>query len=252
MIHTRRGFLSLMIAFCVPLLNGCIKNTSSTVFEEVELRAASQVTLVNALGTVKLSGAIQRNAESAVLIKTEKYVDTYSLFGLAKPNDYLNLVMTAPTHEDGAVSMNVTLVPRGVLDRLLVRVVPHVNRTLETPTTIKASVEVNVGDVELNNLPGDVRAKVNAGRILASPAMGVYGEQRYEINIGDLEMALPLNADLRYKLQADIGAISTRGVELSLQNRFLGARATGALGLLSAPGYVDAKVNIGSILVRSE
>lgn len=252
MSHPYRNSLILLMLAAVLSLSGCFKETSVAVLEEVEFFGASALNLSTLQGSVRLVGDPQRNKSSSTLIRTTVQVDTYSLLGMAKPDDYLSLVHVTPAQEDGTIVLNTEVARRSLWDRLLVRVVPRVNRDLEMPTSLRSTVNVLVGNVEASNLPGDLRINVDAGHILVAPAGEIYGEQRFGIHLGDLEMALPTYTGFRYNLQTNLGTISTKNVALNLQNRFLGARASGVAGLPVRRGNVDAKVHLGSILVSTE
>ncbi|NLN93797.1 MAG: hypothetical protein GX130_10890 [Candidatus Hydrogenedens sp.] len=252
MSHLYRISLMLLLLVASLASGGCFKETSMAILEEVELFGASALSLSSLQESVHIQGDPQRNEESKALIHTEVKVDTYSLLGMAKPDDYLPLVHVTPQQQDGTLVLTTEIGRRSLWNRLLVRVVPQVTRRMEVPTTIRSTVNVRVGDVTASNLPGDLRIHVDAGHILVAPAGEIYGEQRYAIGLGDLEMALPTYTGFRYNLQTDLGTISTHDVALNLQNRFLGARASGVAGLPVRRGNVDGKVRFGSILVSSE
>lgn len=252
MRHLYRISLMLLMLFVVLASSGCFKETSVAILEDVELFGASALNLSALQGSVKIQGDPQRNEEARTRIQTELQVDTYSLLGMAKPENYLPLVHVTPRQQEGTLVLTTEIAQRSTWNRLLVRVVPRVNRTLEVPTNLRSTVNVRVGDVEASNLPGDLRINVDAGHVLVAPAGEIYGEQRYAVGLGDLEMALPTYTGFRYDMQTDLGTINSRNVALNLQNRFLGARATGVAGLPIRRGNVDAKVRFGSILVSTE
>ena len=241
----------VILSLSAALLSGCIKDTSDLFVEEVELRAATQVAITNPLGSIKVVGNALNNGDGAVFVKTEKYVDTYSLFGLASPNEYVDRVLATPSVHDGRIAMDVHLAGRGLFDRLFVRIVPHVNRIVETPTHIAATAEVQIGDVELRNLPGDVTASVSVGKVTAYAPLGVFGEQQFDVNVGELTLLLPGDAGFQYDLTVDMGTVESTHPGLETQRRLMGARAAGLTGGRQHPGLVAAKVNIGSISVKT-
>ena len=252
MSRLHRIVLILIVLPAVFFLNGCIKGTSTVQLDEVEIFSAAALNLAAAQGRIHLQGDPKRNEEGSARIRTSLQVETYSLFGMAKPDTYLPLVRISPRLEEDTLVLATELEARSLWDRLLVRVVPRVDRYLDIPTNLRTSVDLLVGDVEAANLPGDLRIRVDAGHILVAPESEIVGEQRFSIRLGDLVMALPTYTAFRYDLQADLGTISTRNVALSLQTRFLGARASGVAGLPVRQGTVDAKVRCGSIRVNAE
>ncbi len=233
-------------------LPGCVKGTSDIFVEEMELCAATELSISNPLGNIKVVGAELNNMDGTVFVKTEKYVDAYSLFGFATPNEYVNQIKVTPTMDNGRVEMAVEMAARGLLERLFVRIVPHVNRTIEAPTLISTNAELQFGDVELRNLPEDVKASVSVGTVTADMPVGVVGEQRFDINVGQLELRLPKHAGFEYDLKVDVGKTESPDFDLNLKRRLLGVHASGLAGGLDRPGLVTAKVNIGFIAVKQQ
>ena len=238
-----------MIVLSVCLLSGCIKGRSDVVVEEMEFCAATEMTITNSLGNVQVNGLHLNNHDGVIFVRTEKYVDTYSLFGLGSPNEYMDLVMSTPVIRDGVLSMNVELRRRSLFDRLFVRVVPNVNRIVEAPTLIATTAEVQIGDLELRNMPGDVNATVNAGKVTVDSPLGILGEQQYNINIGELAVRLPRETGFRYDIAVDIGDIELEAFGAIPQRRFMGRRASGLAGFTQTPGAINAQVNIGTVAV---
>ncbi|NLV43677.1 MAG: hypothetical protein GXY07_04155 [Candidatus Hydrogenedentes bacterium] len=248
-----RVMIALLIMLAAALLPGCIKGTSPMIVEEMELCSATELSISNPLGDVKVSGAELNNLNGAVYIRTEKYVDAYSLFGLASPEAYLGKVMATPVMNDtGRIDMKVQMAPRGLLERLFVRVVPHVNRVVEGPTLISTSAEIQFGDMELKNLPGDVKASVSVGKLIADSPAGVWGEHRIDIDVGELELRVPKRGGFEYDFLVDIGKAESEDLDLDVKHRFMGARAAGLAGTLNTPGLIAAKVKIGSIAVKAQ
>ena len=187
-----------------------------------------------------------------VYVRTEKFVDAYSLFGFASPDEYVDKVVATPTiNDEGKIEMGVEMAQRSLFERLFVRIVPHVSRVVEAPTLISTDAEVQFGDMELRNLPGDVNAVVSVGKVTADSPIGVVGEQRYDINVGELELRVPEGAGFEYDLSVDMGKAESNDFDLDLQHRFMGVRASGLKGGLDTPGLVAAKVNIGAIAVKA-
>lgn len=248
-----RLIIAMGIMLVALMLPGCIKGTSPVVVEETELCSATELSISNPLGNVKISGAELNNLNGAVYIKTEKYVDAYSLFGLATPEDYLAKVEATPVmHDTGRIDMSVQMAPRSLLERLFVRVVPHVNRVVEGPTLISTDAEIQFGDMELQNLPGNVKASVSVGRVTADSPVGVWGKHRFDINVGELKLRIPRQAGFEYDFSVDIGKAAAEGLDLDLNHRLLGDRASGLNGASGVPGLIAAKVKIGNIEVKAE
>lgn len=242
----------ILALIAATLLPGCIKDTSKVQVEEVELYAATELSISNPLGNVKVAGAEVNNNDGMVYVKTEKFVDAYSLFGFASPDDYVNKVVATPTiNDEGKIEMGVEVAPRSLFERLFVRIVPHVNRMVEAPTLISTDAEVQFGDMEFRNLPGDVNAVVSVGKVTADSPVGVVGEQRFDINVGELELRVPEGAGFEYDLSVDMGKAESNDFDLDLQHRFMGVRASGLKSGVDTPGLVAAKVNIGAISVKA-
>jgi hypothetical protein len=249
--HGTKGVFALAIALGMTMLSGCIKGTSTTLVEEVELCGATHLTITNPLGNVKIAGADYNNWDGVVVVATEKFVDTYSLFGLATPDEYLDSVIATPTIENGVIQMNAQVNARNLLDRLLVRIVPHVNRIVEAPTLVSTEVAINIGDLELRNLPADVKASVSVGKAVVDSPIGVLGKQEFEVNVGELEMLLPDDSCFQYELAVDMGSIEDKDFALDVQRRLMGVRASGLAGSQQTPGLIGATVNIGTIAIKT-
>lgn len=242
----------MLVLFSASSLSGCVKGRSAVIVEEMELCGPDKLSITNPLGNVKVSGTVFNEPGSVISIKTEKYVDTYSLFGLASPDDYVGQVLVTPVVLNNAVEMNVKVGARQLLDRLFVRVVPHVNRTVEAPTTISVSAETNIGDIELNNLAGDVSTSVSAGKVIVDAASGIWGEQHYKVQVGELLLSCHENSGFHYDLAVDIGHADVSGLDISPERRFMGVRAVGLAGRQQRPGLVTAAVNIGNISIAAK
>lgn len=244
--------VAIVTVLAAAVLPGCIKDTSKVLVEELELCSATELSISNPLGNVEVSGAEMNNMDGLVFVRTEKYVDAYSLFGFASPDEYLGKVAATPTiNDEGRIEMGVEMAPRGLFERLFVRIVPHVNRIVEAPTLISTDAEVQFGDMEFRNLPGDVKAAVSVGKVTADSPVGVVGEQRFDINVGELELRVPGSSGFEYDLTVDMGKTESKDFDLDLQHRLMGVRASGLNGGLGNPGLVTAKVKIGTIAVNA-
>lgn len=248
--NSRLTGVLFLLAAC--MISGCVKGTSDLSTEEMELFAATQLSISNPLGNIKVTGAEFNNEDGVVFIKTEKYVDAYSLFGFASPNAYLDQVEVTPTMDNGHVKMSVALGPRGFWDRLFVRIVPHVNRIVEAPTAITTNTEVQFGDVELRNLPGNVKTAISVGNVTANTPAGVFGEQYFDIDVGQLNLHLPEKAGFEYDLAVDIGKAEFQDFDFNQYPRIMGVRASGLRGNSDRPGLIAAKVTMGTIAVKAQ
>ena len=83
---------SLLLLLSAGLISGCIKGTSDISIEEMELCSARELSITNPLGDVAVTGSEFNDNDGVVFVKTEKYVDAYSLFGFATANAYLDNV----------------------------------------------------------------------------------------------------------------------------------------------------------------
>jgi hypothetical protein len=249
--HGIKGLLFMAISLGMTMLSGCIKGTSTTLMEEMELCGATHLAINNPLGNVKIAGVDYNNWDGVVTIVTEKFVDTYSLFGLATPDEYLESVTATPSIENGVVQMNARVSSRNLLSRLFVRVIPHINRVIEAPTLVSTEVNINIGDLELRNLPADVKASVSVGKAAVDSPWGVVGKQEFEVNVGDLEMLLPDDSSFQYDLGVDMGSIEDKDFPLDVQRRLMGMRASGLAGNQQTPGLIGANVNIGTITINT-
>ncbi len=247
-----RRMPALLLLLSVAMVSGCVKGTSDIFIEEMELCAARELAISNPVGNVTVTGNAFNDSDGVVFIKTEKYVDAYSLFGFASPNAYLDSVMVSPTLKDGRVELAVQLGARGFLERLFVRIVPHVNRFVETPTYISTNAEVQFGNMHLRNLPGNVTAAVSVGNVTTAAPMGIFGEQHFDIHVGKLELSLSPKASFEYDLAVDIGKAEFQDFDLNLHQRIMGARAAGLKGTLDQPGLITAKVSMGTLTVKAQ
>ncbi len=243
---------SLLLLLSAGLISGCIKGTSDISIEEMELCSARELSITNPLGDVAVTGSEFNDNDGVVFVKTEKYVDAYSLFGFATANAYLDNVTVTPTMKDGRVELAVQLDTRSFWERLFVRIVPHVNRIVEAPTYISTNAEVQFGNMHLRNLPGNVKAAVSVGNVTTSTPTGIFGEQYFDIHVGQLELNLSPKASLEYDLAVDIGKADVQDADLNLHQGILGARATGLKGHLDRPGLIAATVKMGAITAKSQ
>ncbi len=233
----------------VAMFSGCIRRTSDPVPEETEF-IADKITLSNAVGAVNVTGNANRIIHSRVQV--EKRVQTYSLFGLANPDNYLDRVEVYQGVKQGELHIAVSVKPLPFLERLFVKVSPRVQFDLATPVAMTTDVALDVGDVSINNLVGEVTAKVDVGEMAVDSTLGIFGSQSYTVNIGSLDMQLPKDMPLRYDLETSMGSIDHSGFDMDVERRFLGARATGAMGMTVTPSFVKGRVNIGSINFRGK
>ncbi|MFA7691750.1 MAG: hypothetical protein GX117_02190 [Candidatus Hydrogenedentes bacterium] len=250
---TVRAIGLALVLLAAVSATGCAKSTSRVLVEELELCSATALSVSNPFGNVSISGAELNNLNGIVTVKTETYVEVFSLFGLASPESYLEKVATQPVmNEEGRVEIQVAMAPRGLLDRLSARVVPHVNRVVEGPTLISTEASLQVGDLELRNLPGDVQASVSVGKLKMDAPGGVWGRHDVAVDIGEVSYYVSPDSSFDYDFVVDLGKTEAQGVDLDINAGLVGARASGIVGPLHAPGELRAKVKLGRIEVIAQ
>lgn len=233
------------------LLSGCMKGVSQTRTMCMEWCAIEDITLQNPLGNCVISGFPLNDQEGVVSMRSEVTVTTYSLFGLANPSTYLDTIETVPIVEDGQLKVHVASSKRNLLDRLLVRIVPTVNYYLEAPQAINASLETQIGTIELYNVTGNIRATVSAGKIsLVSPKY-VYGNHELTMGTGEISISVSPDSAYQYDFSVDMGTINTAIEHIQPSRKFLGVHVTGLSGASITPGLLSAKVKFGTITLQS-
>ncbi len=235
----------LGLALLLTSFSGCIRRTSDAVLMETEL-VADKMVLSNSVGKVDITGDTGRIAYTHV--QAEKRAQTFSLFGLANPNNYIDHIEVYQHLEDGEAHIGVSVRSLPLLERLFVKVSPRVAFTLNTPVALNTNVKVDVGNVAIHNLVGHVDATSNVGEITVSSTLGVFGNQSFNVNIGSLDMRLPADMPVRYDLETSIGGIESAGLNANVERRLLGARAAGSQGTPNmTPSFVEGRVNVGNI-----
>ncbi len=242
----------LMLAAAAVSLNGCIKRTSAPVFSEEEFGPASAVHLNNPVGEVSVVGNVAR--ESAVAVRTRKWVETYSLFGLADPDKYLDTLIVRQEMDPftGVVRISASVTRATFMGRLFVRIMPYVDREIEAPAAMSMTLEQHVGNLKLRDCVGDIDAKVNVGEVKTSTRLGLYGHQSFQVDVGNVQMALPPDSNFRYQLTTEVGAIEFFGFDIPLNSSFIGAAASGVHGYVEDFAAIEAKVNVGNISIKAE
>ncbi len=246
----RRISLAIALILMTTALSGCLRRLSDPLPEyATTYDSVTALTLNNIIGKSEVFG----NAAftDTVHITTTLRVETYSLFGLGNPNNYLDSVAIVETMEDGALNVSAAVKQRSFLDRLLVRVLPYVERKMEVPAAIEATLQSDVGNVDLMNLVGDVNVELRVGELTMMSQLGIFGQQNYKVNVGTLAITLPKSASCRYDLKTSLGNIEVNGFDIPTHG-FIGETAVGVLGYLDTAANVHGRVDVGNIVVNAQ
>lgn len=248
-----RVLLVTMLVLAGVVFSGCIRRLSEPVYYTTVYDGVSQFHLSNAVGKTLVIGDTEHTDQ--VTISTELRVETYSLFGLSDPNRYLGYVDTVEILDEdtGVLTISASLTQRSFGDRLFVRVLPYVERSLEAPTAIGATFQSDVGNLDLLNLVGDIDAEVRVGELSVTSYLGIFGRQEHNVNVGTLNITLPHDAAFRYDLKTSVGNIESTGFSISPEG-FIGASASGATRPLDAntPSSIIGRVDVGNIVVKAQ
>lgn len=247
--YLRKILLTVMLIMMTVAYSGCIKRLSDPypAFTSTH-ESVSQLKLGNPIGKTEVRGSVDLGDQ--VHVETTVRVETYSLFGLGNPNSYLDSVAIVESVEDGVLTMDAAVKPRSFVDRLLVRVLPSVERSLVVPAAVTARLKTDMGNLDLINLVGDVTAELRVGEMTVTSEWGVFGAQEYKVNVGTLALNLPENASFRYDLKTAVGDADVSGFGMEARG-FIGASAAGNVGYLDTPSSIVGRVDIGNIVVNA-
>ena len=153
---------------------------------------------------------------------------------------------------NGTLNVSVSVNQLPFLERLFVKISPKIDLVLDTPVALDTEVNVNIGNVELHNLVGDVNATLDVGELTATSTLGVFGSQSFDVNIGSLDVMLPADMPVFYDLETDIGSIESTGFGAEVERHLLGARTTGVSGTTTTSSSIKGRLNIGNISFKGE
>jgi len=243
--------MSVALMLMLTLFSGCIKRTSDPLVEETDFwLVTKKINLSNPIGSVSVTGNSARLFNPHV--RVEKSVQTFSLLGLATPNKYANTVEVSQGVNNGVLNVSVSVQQLPFFERLFVKISPKIDLALETPVALDTEVNVNIGNIELHNLVGNVNATVDVGELKVTSSLGVFGSQSFDLNIGSLDVMLPAEMPVYYDLATDIGSIDSTGFNAEVERHLLGARTTGVAGTTVTPSSVKGRINIGNISFKGE
>lgn len=246
-----RFAMVLSIALMMTLFSGCIKRTSEPRVEEADFWPVTEkMNLSNPIGSISVTGNSTRLFNPHV--RVEKSVQTFSLLGLANPDKYANTVEVNQGVNNGTLNVSVSVQQLPFFERLFVKVSPKIDLVLETPVALDTEANVDIGNIELHNLVGDVNATVDVGELTVTSTLGVFGSQSFDVNIGSLDVTLPAEMPVYYDLETDIGRIESSGFNAEVERHLLGARTTGVSGTTVTPSSVKGRLNIGNVSFNGE
>jgi hypothetical protein len=253
-MKTTRGIrfaTAVAVVLMLTVFSGCIKRTSDPLVEEKDFWPVTEkISVSNSIGSVSITGNGARLFNPQV--RVEKSVQTFSLLGLANPAKYVDSVEVYQGVNNGTLTVSVSVKPLPFMERLFVKVSPKVDFALETPVALDTDVNVDIGNVALQNLVGNINAKLDIGELSVNSSLGVFGSQVFDVNIGSLNILLPADMPVFYDSKTDIGSIESTGFNAEVERWLLGARTTGVSGTTVMPSSVKGRVNIGNISFKGE
>lgn len=253
-METTRGIrlaAAVTVVLMLTVFSGCIKRTSDPLVAEQDFWSVTEkISVTNPIGSVSITGNGTRLFNPHV--RVEKSVQTYSFLGLANPVNYVDNVEVFQGINEGTLNVSVSLKQLPFLERLFVKVSPKIDFVLETPVALDTDVNVDIGNVALQNLVGNINATVDIGELSVTSSLGVFGSQVFDVNIGRLDILLPADMPLFYDMETNMGSIESSGFNAEVERRLLGARTTGVSGTTVMPSSVKGQVNIGNISFKGE
>ena len=248
--YMRRMLLSITLILTITTFSGCLRRLSDPHPEyNATYASVTAINLNNVIGKTEVLG--NAALTDTVHIATTLRVETYSLLGLGNPNNYLDSVAIVETMEGGTLKISAAVKQRSFLDRLLVRVLPYVERKMDVPAAIEATLQSDVGNIDLINLVGDVSVDLRVGELTMMSQLGLFGQQEYKVNVGTLTINLPENASFRYDLKTSLGDIDVNGFDIPTHG-FIGDTAVGVVGYLDTAASVLGRVDVGNIVVSAQ
>lgn len=234
-----------ILATLVVASSGCFSRTSTTLIYETEITFVDAIKASNTVGSIVMQGEADR--EDAVLIRTEKRVTAYSLFGMLDPDDYLDLLETTETLEEGVATLSTAAISP-VTPWWGFSVSPEVKRFIYSPVVMEATLAMDVGSLQVNTINGPITANVDTGDITIQTD-ALLGDNYFGVDVGTIMVSLPATAEFRYDLSVDVGGIDSGGFDIAVTHPDVtSSYADGCVqGNCNASAYVEASVDVGNI-----
>ena len=147
--------------------------------------------------------------------------------------------------EDYVVDYEVTVPHQVQIDAEL-----DVGRVAVEGVSGRVAVETHVGEIDVDMQEGTVEAKANVGRIKVNLGrLAGEGRLRFETNVGDVELTLPVDIAVHLDASVNIGSVDSDFDVRTERDSWIGERLSGDIN--GGGPTLKARANIGRVRLQS-